>query len=157
MYICLVENYERKAVRYYDDGPHRDEEVKVTSANRVQDYVKKASAILEVFIHENMSYIGLNLGWGGGEFPLPDSCPLLLQYIRMYSCDIHLVPYVFPYLNQVCTPIYRGANTPPLMPPMHLLFPVHTHRGVNAPPSKWGPHAPSLSCTRPQRGKSSSL
>lgn len=42
-----VEHYERKAVRYYDQGPQGDTELRVTSANRTQDYVKKASAILE--------------------------------------------------------------------------------------------------------------
>ena len=47
-YLFIVEHYERKAVRYYDEGPRGEEELRVSSANRTQDYVKKAAAILEV-------------------------------------------------------------------------------------------------------------
>ena len=47
-YLFTVEHYERKAVRYYDEGPQGEEELRVSSANRTQDYVKKAVAILEV-------------------------------------------------------------------------------------------------------------
>ena len=43
-----VDHYKRKAVRYYEEAMPPANEMRVTSAGRTTDWVRKASAVLEV-------------------------------------------------------------------------------------------------------------
>ena len=43
-----VDHYKRKAVRYYEEAPPLANEMRVTTAGRTTDWVRKASVVLEV-------------------------------------------------------------------------------------------------------------
>ena len=43
-----VDHYKRKAVRYYEEATPPANEIRVTSAGRTTDWVRKATAVLEV-------------------------------------------------------------------------------------------------------------